>query len=90
MDDRCPECGKPFTSSKRVCNVHGAFCSDPCIEAATDRGRPLRKPHVGGLPERWDGCVEAWLRLEGKEPWEVEWAAVPVGYLEFLFPKSDV
>lgn len=37
--DRCPECNQPFTSGRRVCNIHGAFCSHPCIDAATARGR---------------------------------------------------
>jgi hypothetical protein len=33
----CPECGKPLPN-KVVCNIHGTFCSEDCIHAATDRG----------------------------------------------------
>lgn len=39
--DNCPECGRPLPNGV-VCNIHGTFCSRPCIDAATERGYPKR------------------------------------------------
>lgn len=36
----CPECSTPL-SGKVVSNIHGCFCSFPCIRKATKRGYPL-------------------------------------------------
>ena len=41
MDEKpiCNECGAEIPSMQ-VSNVHGIFCSKPCIDSATKRGYP--------------------------------------------------
>jgi hypothetical protein len=57
----CPECGKELPP-KVVCNIHGTFCSDPCIDAATERGYPKHIEDALKIIERClgTGSVEQW------------------------------